>query len=609
METLAFELREPPRTTAIRGRTASAPLSVDAVAEIEVLGGLFRGAIRGLCFHADGSLLVLAGLGVRRLDPDTLEERDLWLPTRHVQSVHACGERLWIVTGDEVFLAPFGAELGRPLTSVEHNFTHDYAAVGSKLALVRKGGARVVDAETCEVRDFDVDEAWFAGLWMKADPRRAMLSPCGRTLGVCNDRYTVIWDLETGEERLAKEHVESMALLDDRRVFKGEEHSSWVTDVLTEERSRAPGSAHFDGGDAIVRGERLLAADSNGGFALLDGGSFELLAELDAHDKDFGRVASGVRAALSERHVATYAAMAGILRVTAIGGETVESRDWSGGAEGLSVGRGGRRAAVFREWSEGRLDEGTLLEVRGPSGDGITTAGITPDGASLVVPCGSILRARRVHVGAFGAAECEDIHAIKCCAHEFVGYGDDRYAISTYTLQGAGHVGLHRAGAKRALAKVVYQKEQPWRIAVGAGEDELLIAWQSATVLYDMVKRPKPVEVFTLRAGAVALGPRGYLALAEGREQLLIRTPGREPVRVKLSPRRNHGLDRLAFSRGGDLLMVGSADGVLELRRSIDGELLREVPLHVGAFVALQRCGEAMWSMGEDGVVHILGLR
>jgi hypothetical protein len=51
------------------------------------------------------------------------------------------------------------------------------------------------------------------------------------------------------------------------------------------------------------------------------------------------------------------------------------------------------------------------------------------------------------------------------------------------------------------------------------------------------------------------------------------------------------------------------SDGVLEVRRTADGELLREMPLHAGEFVSLQRCGEAIWTLGDDGVVHIVGLR
>ena len=39
-----------------------------------------------------------------------------------------------------------------------------------------------------------------------------------------------------------------------------------------------------------------------------------------------------------------------------------------------------------------------------------------------------------------------------------------------------------------------------------------------------------------------------------------------------------------------------------------DGTLLRELPLHLGGYVAMQCCGEAMWTIGGDGIVHVLGL-
>lgn len=615
MSSPTFELREPPRTTSLRGGTSSAPLSATSVADLEVLGGLFRGAIRHLSFDAEGALMVLAGRGVLRLDPDTLEERGVWLPTRHVESVLAFGDRLWVIVDGGAFVASFGEELGEPLAAAEHGFHHTYSATGSKLALPRERGALLVDGETGEVREFNFDEAWFEGQSSKRGPDRAMLSPSGRYIGVtASHGYTVVWEVEGGEQMIAREHSEAMAIIDDRRVIRGEESSSSVIDFITGDWSRAPGNPHFDRGDAVVLGDRLLAADSAGGFALIDISSFEVIAELDSRPKEYGRTPSWTSAALSERHVATYDGMGGVLRVTALGGDTLESWDWCGAVEGLSVGADGRRAAVAREWSQGwvecvDLDAQTLVTVRDAAGQGMTCAGITPDGASLVAPCGSILRARRVLVGPFGGAESEDVHAIKCCAREFVGYGDDRYAISTHTLEGAGYVGLHRAGAKRALAKVTYLKEQPWRIAVGADDDELLIAWDSATILYDMVKRPKAVETFAGRAGAVALGPRGFLAYTEGREVLVIRSPGAGAVRVSPELRRHHRIERLLFSKSGDLLMVGLSDGVLEVRRTVDGELLRAMPLHVGEFVSLQRCGAAIWTLGEDGIVHIIGLR
>ena len=84
--------------------------------------------------------------------------------------------------------------------------------------------------------------------------------------------------------------------------------------------------------------------------------------------------------------------------------------------------------------------------------------------------------------------------------------------------------------------------------------------------------------------------------------------PGAAKRVLTLPPRKGHQRPRLAFSRDGALLFVGASDGVLEVRRSDDGTLLRELPLHVGGYVALQCCGEAMWTMGHDGIVRVLGL-
>jgi hypothetical protein len=78
--------------------------------------------------------------------------------------------------------------------------------------------------------------------------------------------------------------------------------------------------------------------------------------------------------------------------------------------------------------------------------------------------------------------------------------------------------------------------------------------------------------------------------------------------RVKLGAREGFGSLRLAFSRDGGLLFVGATDGVLEIRRAADGELLRELPLHAGGFSDVQRCGEAIVTMGDDGIVLFLGV-
>ena len=396
----------------------------------------------------------------------------------------------------------------------------------------------------------------------------------------------------------------SQALLGDHRLITG--NTASLTDFTTGEWSR-PSLPKCD--DLIVVGDRMLLGDSNGGFSLLGVDSFAVLATLEPLARSHGRFSREVHLALSDRHIASYGVTQGILRVTEIGGATVESSDWSGSAGSLSVGAGGRRAAVFREWENGRLecvdlDAATLVELRGPGGADTTTAGITADGEKVVVPTGSILRARTVFVGDFGAAPALKSHAIKSCAHELVNYGDDRYAISTYTLQGGGYVGLHRASSTRAVAKVSHNAEQPWRIAIGHDDDELLVAWQTATVLYDMTKRPKEVASFPQRAAAVALGPRGYLAyLISG--ELVLRTPLSAELRL---PTATDGGQRLAFSRRGDLLFRGTPDGVLEIRRTGDGSVLRELRLHVGDIVALESVDEAIWTMGSDGIVHVLGL-
>jgi len=610
-DSLMFQMTEA-RPTEVRGKAGSSILTADRVDALAPIGGLFRGGIRQLCFDHRGSLLVLSGRGVCRLDPETLTELDRWLGDRHVQAVHVCGERLWVVTGDRIYLAAFGEELGSELASVKHDARHEYAAAGTKLAVVMPLGAMVVDASTGQAREYPFNAEWYEGLWSKGAPTRAMLSPSGCYVGVSVNfgSYSVVWECESGVEVLARDHCASTAILDDHRLIKGEGERSSVYDFKEGEWVDAPPSLHFEG--AFVRGDRLLAACSNGGFDLFSIDTFAQLAHLDAKKKRYGQCAEEAVAAFSDAYVATYAAMVGILRVTAIGGATVESEDWNGAVEGFSVSQDGGRCSAFRTWADGYLDcvdlvAKTLVRVRGPSGDDITTAGITADGHKVVAPCGSILRARTVRVSAFGEAASTEVHKIKSCAHEFVNYDDELYAISTYTLDGSGHVGLHRAGVKRALAKVVHNKEQPWKIAVGHDDDELLVSWRSETVLYDMTKRPKASATFDYRADAVALGPRGFVACVDSR-RLLITTPAAGDVELELAQRTGHEAIRLAFSSTGELLFVGCSDGVLEVRRSVDGALLRELGLHAGGFVALLRCGEAVWSMGKDGVVHIVGV-
>lgn len=605
-----FELTEP-RPVFFAGSTASAPLQIARVPELAVIGTLFKGEVRQLHFDASGALLVLAGLGVRRVDPRTLAETGRWLADREILAVHPCGDRLWVITDEAIFLAAFGGELGAPFAEIPQQRHHHTTAAGTRLAVPHERGATLLDAATGTTREFLIDQAWYAKLFVQRSPDRALLSPSGRHIGVTvsHGHYTVIWDADTGASRMARDHSESSALLDDSRILHVNHGSGSLRSFVGDQWSRLPADDHFE--DARVRGEQLLVADSHGGFSLYDVATMTRTAELGALQKHFGRGSGSICADLSDTRVATYAVTSGVLRVTEIGGATVESSDWIGGAEALSLAQDGRRVGVFREWGNGRLDcvdldAAHLIEVRGHHED-ITNSAITGDGRKVVVPCGSILRARTVHVGEFGGADSTASHPVRSCIHELVNYGDDAYAVATYTLRGAGHVGLHQVGTSRAIAKVTSGKDAPWRISVGHSNEELLVAWDSATILYDMRKRPKPVETWNSAAAAVALGPRGFLAFLMGHEKLHLRAPG-SPLRVlTIPPRKGHQSPRLAFSRDGALLFVGASDGVLEVRRSDDGTLLRELPLHVGGFVALQCCGEALWTMGADGIGHVLG--
>lgn len=607
-----FELTEPRQPHAF-GTDKSAALTPENAADMRILGGLFRGEIRQLCFAPGGALLVLSGRGVLRLDPDTLAHTGHWLPTHHVQHVHTCGEQLWVVTGDRVYVANFGEELPDPVCEIASQWHHRFSAAGRKLAVVSKRGAIVIDADTRETKQFEFDEAWYEALWHKSEPDRAMLSPSGKYVGVTvgHSGYTVVWDVATGAQKIAREHTESMAILDDTRVIKGEEYQSSLVDFHTDEWHKGKGHPSF--GDAVVHGDRVLAADANGGFGLLDAKTLDVVAQLAPLTKRFGRVSGTVCADFNATHVATFAGMDGVLRVTKIGGETREQHDYCGGVEGLSVSTDGKRCGVFREWGDGQLDcvdrqQQTIVLVRDKSGDGLTNAGITGDGKSVVAPLGSILRAREVHVAAFGSSEATNVHKIKSCCHEFVNYGDDCYAISTYTLQGSGYVGLHRAGVKRALAKVKRDKEAPWKLAVGHDGSELMIAWESATEIYDKTKRPKVHTSLPGRAGAVALGPRGYWACVYKGQELTIGLPDSQKCTVELAKRDGHSSPRLAFSRDGGLLFIGASDGVLEVRRTRDGALLHEVQLHSGEFKGLQCCGETLWSIGRDGTLLFVGV-
>lgn len=605
-----FELTAP-RPVHFAGTTESAPLQPARVDELGVIGTLFRGEIRQLHFDHRGALLVLAGRGVLRLDPATFAETGRWLADRDIHAVHPCGERLWVVTGDAIFLAAFGEPLAAPLAAIAQTFNHCSIAAGTRLAVPHDRGVTLLDAADGSAREYLVDPAWLDTVWSKRPPDRALLSDDGRYIGVTTDHghYVVVWDAATGAVLRAADHTEATALLADGRILHLDGKASTFT-IADAKWAQLPPDAHYE--DAVVRGERVLVADARGGFSVYEIAAWTRVAELSSYVTGSGRYSGTVCAALSATHVASYAITQGVLRVTAIGGATVESHDWLGGAEELSLGRDGRRVGVFREWGHGRLecvdlDAGRLHELRAHHDD-ITNCAITGDGTRVVVPVGSILRARTVHVGEFGSPESTASHPIKSCAREIVAYGDAAYAIATYTLRGSGHVGLHQAGTSRALAKIVNGKESPWRIAVGHDGDELIVAWESATIVYDISKRPKPIFTWNAGAGAVALGPRGFSACVLRPDQLHIRTPGRPERTRTLATRGGHTSPRLAFSRDGALLFVGASDGVLEVRRADDGALLRELPLHVHGFAALRRCGEAVWTMGADGLGLVVGL-
>lgn len=604
--------RTPPRPVHFEGARTSAPLRVDAAADIAVIGALFRGAIRQLCFDHTGALLVLAGRGVRRLDPRTLRETGRWLPDRHVLAVHPCGDRLWVIVDDNVHLAAFGGDLGAPRAAAGPGLA---TASGTRLALVTEHGARLLDADADAPRSFTIDEAWRATLRTKRPPDRALLSPSGRRIGVTREHGgdTVVWDVETGAQLFAREHTESSALLDDDHLIHTDHGMGSLLKLSDGSFTRLPSDEHFRD-VAQVQDGKFLAADANGGFTLYDVATRARLAALASVEVGHGRITSTVCAAFSAAHVASYAGITGTLRVTPIGGgETVESTDWAMGGETLTIGRGGDRVAVFREWCKGRLECVDLATAQiqdvFPASEDFTVSGVTADGDTLVLACGSILRARTVYTAAFfGGPESTKSHAIKSCVHELVNYAGDAYAISTYTLRGSGYVGLHKASSARAVAKLTQGDESPWRIAIGHGGDELLVAWESATILYDLSKRPKPLATWAHRAGVIALGPRGFAVLSLSGRELLLRVPGAAERRLTLPDRGDVTCDRLAFSRDGALLGVGRSDGVLELRRAADGELLRELPVHAGGFTDLQCRGDALWSLGADGQVCVLGL-
>ena len=52
----------------------SAPIRLESLEKVTVCGGMLRGLVGQLHLHTDGSLLVLAGLGVCQLNPDALSQ-------------------------------------------------------------------------------------------------------------------------------------------------------------------------------------------------------------------------------------------------------------------------------------------------------------------------------------------------------------------------------------------------------------------------------------------------------------------------------------------------------------------------------------------------------
>lgn len=597
------------------GEAKSAAWSEENATAMEVVAGVFRGAVRDLAFDASGDLLVVAGLGVRRLDPDTLEERGRWLDGVHVVTVRPCGERLWVVADGALHLTAWGEPLGDSLAPIDVRYNQTYAAGGAYFAAPEEMGLRVVSSAG-EVRELTFDPEWYEALWSKQRPERAMISPSGTyaAAGRAHGGYTVVWDLATGELLGASEHTESHVVFDDGRVLKADERSSGTHDVRSGTWAPLEGRAQME--TAVVAGDRVLGANARGDWVLQDVGTLEVLAEGEGVEKTYGRGTSAIASAVSPTHVATYAAKEGVL-FCASEDATATSRGWQGMPESLSVSADSTRLVVFREWTNGRLEcvdltAGTVREVTDAKRQGVEHGCVTGDGQHVAAPCGSILRARTVTVGDFDGAASEPLQKIKSCCRATVAYGDDRYAVATYTLSGSGFVGLYAADSKRAKAKVTHGSEQPWRVAVGYDADELFVSWKSVAILYDMAKRPKPVETFDDSGRSIALGPRGYLAYSTSTSrddrQVLVRTPDRPDVAVPLTREGSYEADLLAFSADGALLFVGAPDGTLEVRRARDGEVLSARKLHAGAFTDMIVRGDVLWTMGKDGCVFALGV-
>lgn len=133
------------------------------------------------------------------------------------------------------------------------------------------------------------------------------------------------------------------------------------------------------------------------------------------------------------------------------------------------------------------------------------------------------------------------------------------------------------------------------------------------TARYDMTKRPRPIQTIARRASSLALGLVGYLAYAwfkDSAPTLTIQRPDAPDLELSLSDSKWSWkiTTRLAFSPDAALLFVGRRDGVLEVQRTADGVVCRELPLFVDGFVSLAFVGDSLWAMGGSGQVMVLGV-
>ena len=495
-------------------------------------------------------------------------------------------------------------------TVSDRTFSH-CVATDSRLAAISGCGVILVSTDGT-VRTFTIDPEWYAALWSSSPPDTALISPSGRTVGAAyRGQYTVLWDAETGEPLHRDEHQGASLLLDDTRLLKTDTFSSTLHDWKSKhyQQLQTP-----DQCTAMVADEIVVLGCPYGAQVHLKHADLTPLSTLDGLDKEYGTGTGLACIASSPTHTASYAALAGILRVSTPGG-LVEQPGWSGAGTGLSVSSNGQRAVIFRDLGQGRaeavdVEADSVVEIRGQ--EGLISPGVTPDGQHLILPEGTNLRKRTVHVAGFDGSEAAPVHTVNAFADGFIGFRESCYAVRSYTLRGTGEVVLQRAGIKRALAKVKHPgKEQPWEFAIGHGSEELVVSWESETILYDMKKRPKPIRTLNHRAMAAALGPPGYLAhlwFRDNQGLITIERPGQDPLSVE-APFDSWSAPKLALSPDGSLLFVGRPDGVLAVRSTLDGALLAEVPLLFGRFSTLLWVGEALWVLGEDdGQVLVVGV-